>query len=268
MAGKDEGKLERDQDKLLSAAQGLLETIAKLRRMLSIAEAPLLFYLVIVVWVAASDSVAFGRASPIWFGVAYTILQVFLVKRFCCTSIAEKMHFSRSRVLIVGGLLYLLLSEYVLRTDHLASPARNGILFQHMPTYLALMAANNLTEAAIALGVFAVLVLPLADNWWRINNFVIHCCLICFAAWVKTKLLDLVKQCEALLEVRGVMLEVTMSKQEEDMKHFDRRLKTREASNSDLTQQLTKLKQEYNEMSDVAEQAVAMMNVSTQWKKP
>jgi len=254
-------KQEGDRDTLLSAARDILETIAKLRRTLGVTEAPLWCALFVAVWIAVSDSIALGGASPIWFGVGWTLLQIIVIHYFCPSiTEAKQIHSKTSRVLLLCGLIYIIVTEHIFGLDHSASPATCGIVFQHLPTYLALMVAGDLSDAVFALVILAVLVLPLADTWWRFNNFVIHCCLICFATWVKTKLVELIRQCEALLEVRDVILEVTISQKEKELKDLDKSVKAKEKTNDNLTKQIARLKKEYSEMSHVAEEAVSMMS--------
>merc|ERR1712113_589407 len=97
--------------------------------------------------------------------------------------------------------------------------------------------------------------IPLTDDWWRLNNFLIHCCLISFAAWMKTRLLELIRECEALLGVRDVMLELNISQKEKALKDLDKAIQAKEESSALLTKQLQRVQKEYAQMSYIAEEA-------------
>jgi len=254
------GKLGRDREKLLLASHELLQTITKLRSTWSNPEALLAFSFVIAVWLAAVDSVALGYASPVWFGAGFMAFQI-VVLRYFFPSLARRdaIQLKPAHILIPCGLTYFFISEYIFDMKHLASPTRSGIVLQHLPTYLGLMAAANFNEAAITLGVLVALVFPLAETWWQFNNFASHCCCICFGAWVKTQFLDFVQKCEALLEVRDAILEVTISEKEEELKDLDTVVKEKEESNGILAKELRQLKKQYSEMSTIAEEAVSMI---------
>jgi len=250
-----------DRERLHAAAETLQAAIATLQRRLSITEIPLLVALILVIWLAVVESAALGMVSEIWFGVGFLSFKWVLLRFvFPSASEGEWIQSKGSRFLIIIGWIYVLLSEYVLGIKHLDFPARSGFLFQHLPSFLVLLAAANLKEAVVSLVGCLVLVLPLASSWWQINNLVIHGCMVCFASWIKTNLIDITQKCEALLEVREAIMQETIATKQKKLESLDAELKSRAEGVAQLTNQMTRLQRQYEEMSDMAEEAVSMIS--------
>eukprot|EP00928_Gymnodinium_smaydae_P008289 TRINITY_DN1301_c0_g2_i2.p1 TRINITY_DN1301_c0_g2~~TRINITY_DN1301_c0_g2_i2.p1 ORF type:complete len:249 (+),score=29.92 TRINITY_DN1301_c0_g2_i2:86-832(+) len=233
------------------------DTIKNVRRRLNVTEAPLQLTLLLTTFIAVSDTIWLGRPSLIWFAVIFECMQLSLIWFFLPNLGEGKfMKTHGSKFLICMAWTYIGVSEYVLGFNHLESPACAGILFQHLPTYVVLLAAVSMNEAIVALIGCLILVVPLADTWWRLHDFVIHSGLLLFAAWVKTSLISVLRHCDVtklvLTEKDMKLGELTKAVMEKDQK------------NATLTKRYSALQEKYTEMSDVAEQAVSMMRAPRQ----
>merc|ERR1719384_261039 len=189
-----------------------------------------------------------GCISPVCLTCPFVSVQLLVV-----TYAEDKWLESHGRHLLkAGGILYLIVSEYVLGLQQWASPSTSGIVFQHSPTYLALLCASNLREAAITLTIYGVLLLPLVDTWWRFNEFMLHCCLVCYAAWIKGKLIDLIKQSEALLGVRDMILDLSISQKEKELACLGKSMEEKERRNAAVMKELAEMQTKYQKMSYIA----------------
>lgn len=251
-------------EQLLAAADSVAQSIATLKRTCQSPETPLLVALCLASWVSLADCMRLQALSPAVITIPFVLLQVLAVRWFDGPWLQEHgKHMHR-----FGGFAYVVVSEYLLGMRQVDMPAVSGIIFQHMPTFLCLLCTSTLKETVVTLGVYGVIVWPLADTVWQFNEFLLHGCLICFAAWIKEQLLHLIDQSEALLEVRSMILDTSIAQNRAQLEQLSMKVKKKEETNSQLFVELEKKQADFRKMQNIAESAVSLMGEVQHRQRP
>jgi len=209
--------------------------------------------LVLATWVSILDSFRTRAISPIFLTVVFMCGQQTLLWTF------GEVWFMTKHVSKCFSYIYIILTEYVLQLGQLHMLGTTGLIFVHTPTYTVLLCTSSLTEALCTLIPYGALVWPLADTWWRFNDFLLHCCLLLFVAWMKEKLFLLILENEKLLEVRGMLRENMISLREKQLGYLSKTMEEKEKSNMNLLIQIKRAQAEHAHMSKIAEEALELL---------
>lgn len=239
---------------LLDVADNMTEKLTILKRTCNSPQTPLLVALCLALWVSVADCLRVHACSPAVLTVPFVLFQVGLVH----WNDGPWLQQNGKHVHKCGGILYVVLSEHILGMRQVDMHAVSGLVFQHMPTFLILLCSSSLREAFVTFGFYALLVYPLSDTWGQFNAFLLHSLLICFSAWLKEKLLTIIKQSEDLLNVRGMILDASIARKKEELEELEAKVKNKEQMNSQLLEELEQQQQAYQKLREVAEQAFSL----------